>query len=347
MRYLRRAKKKTSYLKRYLALSAIERMDLKQIKRYLKYFLLVKDTIDSPLTDELEECFLLLIKAYTAMQMIDIPDPVINRRPIALTFDDVDAVICYNRYRFLKPDLWRLHKALKLDEFEDGIIKILHLNPSKYIKCHTEEALLILLQRLAFPTKFLDMVSIYNRDISALSKIFSWMNNYIRSRFGYLITNNWEYWKNDFEEFSECIRKKVVEKSEGAIDYPEGAYLVFAFIDDTTIRTCRPGGGPAEEGENAERYSMLLQEAFYSGYKKHHGIKFQTVELPNGMCGDLFGPKSYRDSDVDLLEFSGLVPALFEVMRGGKQFAVYGDGVFPTVGNLISKHVGNTTREDR
>jgi len=346
MRYIRTTKRKTAYKKRHLALSAIEKMDLKQIRRCLKYFLLVKATIDSPLPNELEEYFQLLIESNTSLQTIEIPDPVINRRPVSLTFDDVDADICYHRYRFLKPDLWRLHKALKLDEIEDGIIKI-GANPSKYIKCHTEEALLILLQRLAFPTRFLDMVSIYNRDTTALSKIFCWMNNYIRNRFGYLITNNWEYWKNDFEEFSECIRKKVVEKSEGAIDYPEGSYLVFSFIDDTTIRTCRPGGGPAEEGENAERYSMLLQEAFYSGYKKHHGIKFQTVELPNGMCGDLFGPKSYRDSDVDLLEFSGLVPALFEVTRGGKQFAVYGDGVFPTVGNLISKHVGNTTREDR
>ena len=173
------------------------------------------------------------------------------------------------------------------------------------------------------------------------------MNNYIRTTFGYLISNNWDFWKGDMEEFTESIRKKMYEKSDGAIDYPPGSYLVFGFIYDTTIRTCRPGGGPAEEGENAERYSMLLQEAFYSGYKKHHGIKFQTVELPNGMCADLFGPKSYRQSDVDLLTASGLIHALFELTRDGKQYSIYGDGVFPIVGNLISKHVGNTTREDR
>ncbi len=54
------------------------------------------------------------------------------------------------------------------------------------------------------------------------------------------------------------------------------------------------------------------------------------------MCADLFGSKSYREFDVDLLTASGLIPALFEVTRGGKQYAIYGDGVFPTVGNLIS-----------
>jgi len=157
MRYIRRAKKKTQYQKRHLALSAIERMDLRQIGRCLKYFFLVKATINSPLPVELEEYLQLLIEAYTAIQTIEIPASVINRRPVALTFDDVDENICYHRYRFLKPDLLRLHKALKLDEFEDGIIKI-GASPSKYNKYGTEEALLILLQRLA--TRLLDMVSI-------------------------------------------------------------------------------------------------------------------------------------------------------------------------------------------
>jgi hypothetical protein len=94
----------------------------------------------------------------------------------------------------------------------------------------------------------------------------------------------------------------------------------------------------AEEGETAERNSQLLQEAFYGGYKKHHGIKFQSVELPNGMCADLFGPKSYRDSDVDLLTASGLVPALFGFPNEANQLAplrrIVGDTA--TVSTLVT-----------
>ena len=165
------------------------------------------------------------------------------------------------------------------------------------------------------------------------------MTNYIRTRIGDLIKNNWDFWKDDFEEFTECIRKKVVEKSEGAIDYPPFFTLCLG------LSMTRPFA-PADPAEDLLRKVRMLS-AFYSGYKKHHGIKFQSVELPNGMCADLFGPKSYRESDVDLLTASGLVPALFEVTRGGKQYAIYGDGVFSTVGNLISKHVGNTDRADR
>jgi hypothetical protein len=61
---------------------------------------------------------------------------------------------------------------LKLDEFGDGYIRVgSPAHPSKYCKFGSEEALLILLQRLAFPTRFADMVSIYNRDINSLRDI--------------------------------------------------------------------------------------------------------------------------------------------------------------------------------
>ena len=56
---------------------------------------------------------------------------------------------------------------------------------------------------------------------------------------------------------------------------------------------------------------------------------------------------SGRSPTETLMLISSLQVALFEVTRGGKQYAIYGDGVFPTVGNLISKHVGNTDRADR
>ena len=30
-----------------------------------------------------------------------------------------------------------------------------------------------------------------------------------------------------------------------------------------------------------------------------------------------------------------------------KKYKIYGDGVFPNIGNIVSKHVGNTSREQR
>jgi hypothetical protein len=75
-------------------------------------------------------------------------------------------------------------------------------------------------------------------------------------------------WKPYLEGFSEVIRMKVFEKSDGQIHYPEGAYLVASFIDDTVTSITRPGGGPAEEGINAERYNNLIQQAFFNNLIK-------------------------------------------------------------------------------
>jgi len=50
----------------------------------------------------------------------------------------------------------------------------------------------------------------------------------------------------------------------------------------------------------------------------------------------------------DLLRDSGLIEQMRERTRGlQKNYKIYGDGVFSNVGNIVSKHIGNTSREDR
>jgi len=55
-----------------------------------------------------------------------------------------------------------------------------------------------------------------------------------------------------------------------------------------------------------------------------------------------------READTDLLHDSGLIEQMEELTRDlMMKYKIYGDGVFPNVGNIVSKHVGNTTREQR
>ena len=55
-----------------------------------------------------------------------------------------------------------------------------------------------------------------------------------------------------------------------------------------------------------------------------------------------------READTDLLHDSGLIEKMAELTRDLiKKYKIYGDGVFPNIGNIVSKHVGNTTREQR
>ena len=61
---------------------------------------------------------------------------------------------------------------------------------------------------------------------------------------------------------------KVYEKGEVAKN-------IWGFIDGTFRKTCRPIHG---------------QKQVYSGYKRHHGIKFQGVTTLDGLFAHMFGP---------------------------------------------------------
>ena len=84
-------------------------------------------------------------------------------------------------------------------------------------------------------------------------------------------------------------------------------YNLFALIDDTVDGSRVPFSGPSGDYEGAPRkdFYMDAQESIYSGYKKEHGIKLETVYLPNGITA-LFGPVSCRQNDRGTLLLSNL-----------------------------------------
>ena len=49
----------------------------------------------------------------------------------------------------------------------------------------------------------------------------------------------------------------------------------FGFIDGTVRPICRP----------SEQQRIL-----YNGHERLHGLKFQSVALPNGLIGNMYGP---------------------------------------------------------
>lgn len=61
------------------------------------------------------------------------------------------------------------------------------------------------------------------------------------------------FWKNYFPEMVDCIRKKLAEKSDYALQYEPNEFWDFAFIDENVTRIRRPAGGPAE-GMDVPRY---------------------------------------------------------------------------------------------
>jgi len=139
------------------------------------------------------------------------------------------------------------------------------------------------------------------------------------SNWAYLLLNNIAWWKPILDESCECIRLKLQTLNhENWRQFHEPAHFVnvngelnasgfrvFAFIDDTMMAFCRPGGN-LDEGPAAPRVPNDVQEAWYNGWKKLHGMKWQTIILANGMDFHIFGPLSVRRNDLTALDKSDI-----------------------------------------
>jgi hypothetical protein len=84
-------------------------------------------------------------------------------------------------------------------------------------------------------------------------------------------------------------------------------FNICAFIDGTIDPILVPFSGPAGDYEGAPRRPQYIfaQESVYTGYKKMHGHKMDTVFFPNGIS-TCFGPVSAQQNDRGTLNVSGL-----------------------------------------
>jgi len=90
---------------------------------------------------------------------------------------------------------------------------------------------------------------------------------------------------------------------------------VWGFIDGTIRKTCCPS---------------RFQKLAYSGHKRCHGVKFQSVIAPDGLIVCLFGPVPGSRHDSFMLGQSGLLWQLSNLMpEGTPLFSLYGDPAYP------------------
>ena len=75
----------------------------------------------------------------------------------------------------------------------------------------------------------------------------------------------------------------------------------FEFSDGTVCKIAGPKG---------------YQQTVYNGHKRVHGIKFQSVVLPNGLIANLNGPYEGRRHDSTMLRESGLLTDLQRIAYG-------------------------------
>lgn len=96
------------------------------------------------------------------------------------------------------------------------------------------------------------------------SVIFRWTVHWLRDRwYKPLFVTDFHRWLPCFEEWARAVLH--VQGGDDGMPYTG----IIAFIDGTLIPTCRP--------------APWLQRAFYSGYKKQHGVHWQGCLAPMGL----------------------------------------------------------------
>ena len=217
-----------------------------------------------------------------------------------------------------------------------------------------EELLLVSLYRLHRPTTLSEgsFKLIFGMGHTAVSMAFNAFLDFMVDKWSYIIMDNLNFWLPYLPDCAQAIRDKCLDKG---CHFPDarspGGLRVAAFIDNTMNATCRPGGGPARDGRDAPRNDPLIQRAWYNGWKKLHGMKYQTLDMPNGMNLHVWGPISVRHNDLTSLRDSDINQKIVDMQINQPfQWVIYGDSAYVHVpdSHILARHhnENNTDRQN-
>ena len=171
-------------------------------------------------------------------------------------------------------------------------------------KAAAVETTAILLRRLASPTRWCDLETIFGRSRSALSELF---------------LETLEHAHKFLSKYQNHFRSGLVERRAALYSQKireKGAPLnrCIGFIDGTAVRIARPVRG---------------QKSCYSGHKRTHALKYQSVIGPDGLFLHVWGPLEGRRHDMTLYRRSGMDQLLEEALyMEGVQYYLYGDPAY-------------------
>ena len=303
------------------------------------------------------DCYVDLVKTWYWLDHIrhDIT-PQEQGRPLKykedthLQIDDLDDLEAITLTRFSVSELRRLYICFDLDGYllltQEDCIRVPTNGRNQrgrqcYYRFDPETLFLFTMAKLASGD---DNKKLCNNTFGGHEIRFSygypWMLRYLDRRYEGIIGHGglWRY-VDQFDYFHNKIERFVAEKRmhhrpDGtAFETPGLKFLpfdIFGFIDGTIDKICTPFSGPDGDFIGAPRKENYddAQRAFYTGYKKFHGIRMLVVILPNGLCF-CFGPVSARRADGGVLAMCGLNEFL-EKIQAGKAFIfkAFGDNAF-------------------
>ena len=107
------------------------------------------------------------------------------------------------------------------------------------------------------------------------------------------------------------------EKYAAAIAEVSPLHTCIGFLDCVFVRTCRRSGRSS------------LQRSLYSGHKRAHGIKLQTITTPDGLCFHAYGAEERRRHDTALYRKSNMDQILPGALHfNAQQHCVFADSAY-------------------
>ncbi|ETV63851.1 hypothetical protein H257_19215 [Aphanomyces astaci] len=190
-------------------------------------------------------------------------------------------------------------------------------------RCHAAEALCIVLFRLSYPRRYIDMVDLFGRSRESLCRIFNGM-----------VDSLYDTWKQ-LIYFSRAVALSRLDDYKSAI-ISKGSPVtsIFAFIDGSKIQTCRITQSPGLEA------TPDLQRYIYSGHKRMHCLNFQALTAPDGLCIHFWGPIEGSRHDTTLLRESELLAYLDKHIADFGGSYIYGDPAYGCIPWIMSGFKG-------
>ena len=225
---------------------------------------------------------------------------------------------CVEMFRFLYEEIEVLAVALDLPEM---------MTATNGLRWSRVEGLCILLRRLAYPCRLSDLVHIFGRGVSDISRIANSVCLFIANRWRHLLldfTAAPHFSPERLHSYAEAVQAKCPLKN------------CIGFVDGTVRPMCRP---------------IIEQKAFYNGKDRVHCIKFQSIVTPDGLIAHLYGPMEGRRHDAAMLRESSLLHQLennLPLPEAGDCYCLYGDAAYPLRPQLITPFKGaHLTPEQR
>ena len=214
-------------------------------------------------------------------------------------------ILCFHLTRFTPGEIARFLLLL-------GLYEIRFRNR---IAATAEEALPVLLVRLSHLTRYWTMMDRFGHSRTWLSIVFNDTMLHLYRRYHKKLA--WDDSRLTFEKLSNYAM---------AIHNTGGGSIFWGFIDGTLNATCPP---------------VIDQGQFYSGHKRKHGYKFQSIVTPDGLVSSLMGPFIGRREDWKMVELSGLHEKLRAInagRRSARALYLYGDPAYCTVYGIMGPY---------